>query len=299
MWPVIHLVQDSGFNMCCSNLKFVQIRELLLLCILLLCVRKMTCDFNSWWGPLYSAFQCGPRGGEYGQASDDEVARPWKSNQPVLDPGSRCELPSCVSCYSWSFCLLPSSPVSSASHFHISLMSSLYFFTWILPTVHLDNDFLTVEASLGIQNEFKVMGLTSHEYPTGPWGIYHLETIFHQKHSLLWVLKTSLIKPGVDNKLKEGLEPRCSTVCKGNRWAWRPERGWFSSGSGMSVFSFSNMVLAIFQFFFVSHILVERVIWPQMRYLKLHQYFGLLWPSIWISSLLAEDVHLNLWQTCL
>jgi hypothetical protein len=67
----------------------------------------------------------------------------------------------------------------------------------------------------------------------------------------------------------------------------------------MSVFSFSNMVLAIFQFFFVSHIFVERVIWPQMRYLKLHQYFGLLWPSIWISSLLAEDVHLNLWQTCL
>lgn len=154
------------------------------------------------------------------------------------------------------------------------------------------------EASLGIQNEFKVMGLTSHEYPTGPWAIYHLETIFHQKHSLVWVLKTSLIKPGVDNKLKEGLEPRCSTVCKGNRWAWWPERGCFSSGSGMSVFSFSNIVLAIFQFFFVLHIFVESVIWPQMCYLKLHQYFGLLWPSIWISSLLAEDV-LNLWRTCL
>jgi hypothetical protein len=142
------------------------------------------------------------------------------------------------------------------------LMSSLCFFTWILPTVHLDNDFLTVEAPSGIQNEFKVMGLTSHEYPTGPWAIYLLETIFHQKHSLVWLLKTSLIKPGVDNKLKEGLEPRCSTVCKGNRWAWRPERGCFSSGSGMSVFSFSNIILAIFQFFFVSHIFVERVIWP-------------------------------------
>lgn len=80
------------------------------------------------------------------------------------------------------------SPVSSAIHFCISLMSSLCFFTWILPTVHLDNVFLTVKASLGIQNESKVMGLTSREYLTGPWAIYHLETIFHPKHSLVWVL---------------------------------------------------------------------------------------------------------------